>query len=1105
MESKTAVRTQSLKRGQLHPNTPLEENPLSIEYFGNMLIRKQYYGLIERPNTSTDEENNPLARKQSRFRVEPSNGVSDDDNNQLIVRSPSLAKLENPEFQTRWYFKFFLGTVHNNYAFLDNTKEPRALSVCLTDAENHGIQQYRAILWQKSGCRRICFPSIPNKTFNPREVLSYFGMEKIEKHPREIIAPEVQKELLVLEEQEGSVNFKFGVIYAKKGQRTDDEMFGNVKGSDEFVRFLNVLGDTIDLKGWTGYRGGLDVKDNMTGVHSVYTMYEGHEVMFHVSVMLPYSKDTQQVERKRHIGNDIAVIVFVDGEPDEELSFKPSSVRTKFTHVFAVIRYSKRTQSYYLTVFTEENVPAYGPPIPLPAKFTNPQEFRSFLITKLMNGEKAAYVSPVFSNKRQRTLESLISGLQNDQWLKPEKFGLKRAVSHAVTNRENKRAFLELGQTLKVNKIMQGAAPTSVNNVGGLLALKNTPWEPHAVLSNLNRPIICGDNIGNKLLVSCDVGIYLVSEHGARLVFDRSMTACQLSVVEDYGFIMVRIRKHGRIYVLPLSLLTEDRQVPFCRRDCAQFYLKKSKGSHLFSHSRQESPYLVVAIAVGKRLSIYKWAQNGFKKHTDFVVTETPITLTIIHDAKDKLLLCVGLRHRFDIVNVQTKQVTLLKNIVTYRKPKIVSALDIFDEDNPELLLTYSHSSVFVRLRDNITEIVSFFWNNAPKDIVCAFPYILGFSENSIEIRLMVNGNLVHTHCVPHMKLITAKNDIYFTSSLFSSTPTTIRRRSNAQQIGQTFMKIGLSDLAGLNRIQEETVDDIHEIMLRRNIGVSDHHYASNRSLNKLNKLKGANQSDTGPLHVRAYSASGAFCSPVINVRHNKVDITPVHEVNTPPRQSTVDARKQTPSQPTSLESRKSPPTFKPNRTQISPEPQRVPDPDTHPDTSPTTRKSAPAVAPKPTKRIVKSHSSASMEVNRNELKNLYCKQTTVQVLRKDEEERASSLPTSPNKVIFMPKQDMFYSPSQKGARDAKKRSSLNRSNQHLEQVGARHLRNSASIRSLPEASNEQLPHGAPREERQPRVNSTTYETHFGATNSNTWDVALTKHKPLTRHKSTMV
>lgn len=33
--------------------------------------------------------------------------------------------------------------------------------------------------------------------------------------------------LLLLEEQEGSVNFKFGVLYAKAGQTSDDEMFSN--------------------------------------------------------------------------------------------------------------------------------------------------------------------------------------------------------------------------------------------------------------------------------------------------------------------------------------------------------------------------------------------------------------------------------------------------------------------------------------------------------------------------------------------------------------------------------------------------------------------------------------------------------------------------------------------------------------------------------------------------------------------------------------------------------------------------------------------------------------------------------------------------------------
>ena len=55
-------------------------------------------------------------------------------------------------------------------------------------------------------------------------------------------------------------------------------MFGNETGSEEFDQFLDVLGDKIELKGWEGYCGGLDEKDNMTGINSVYTIFEGHEV-----------------------------------------------------------------------------------------------------------------------------------------------------------------------------------------------------------------------------------------------------------------------------------------------------------------------------------------------------------------------------------------------------------------------------------------------------------------------------------------------------------------------------------------------------------------------------------------------------------------------------------------------------------------------------------------------------------------------------------------------------------------------------------------------------------------------------------------------------------
>lgn len=40
---------------------------------------------------------------------------------------------------------------------------------------------------------------------------------------------------------------------------------------------------------------------------------------------------------------------------------------------------------------------------------------------------------------------------------------------------------------------------------------------------------------------------------------------------------------------------------------------------------------------------------------------------------------------------------------------------------------------------------------------VCAFPYLLAFTTNTIEIRLVVNANLVHTLVLPKVCLISAK------------------------------------------------------------------------------------------------------------------------------------------------------------------------------------------------------------------------------------------------------------------------------------------------------------------------------------------------------------
>ncbi len=65
-----------------------------------------------------------------------------------------------------------------------------------------------------------------NKQITVKQILNQFQIE-IDKSPKEIIDPDLQRELLVLEEQEGSINFKFGIVYAKHGQLTDDEMLSN--------------------------------------------------------------------------------------------------------------------------------------------------------------------------------------------------------------------------------------------------------------------------------------------------------------------------------------------------------------------------------------------------------------------------------------------------------------------------------------------------------------------------------------------------------------------------------------------------------------------------------------------------------------------------------------------------------------------------------------------------------------------------------------------------------------------------------------------------------------------------------------------------------------
>jgi len=201
--------------------------------------------------------------------------------------------------------------------------------------------------------------------------------------------------------------YKFGVVYCKAGQTDECDMFSNQEGSPEFEEFMSSIGKKTILKGHPGYAGGLDVKTNTTGTATYITKFKQFEIIFHVSTYLPFmEQNRQQLQRKAHIGNDVVVIVFQDGPTG---GFKPSTISSKFNHVYAVVQPRALGKGpmtkYNFAIVSKSGVRIHGPVLPPPpVVFPQGEEFRQFLLTKLINAERAAYFAPGFAQTRTRRL-----------------------------------------------------------------------------------------------------------------------------------------------------------------------------------------------------------------------------------------------------------------------------------------------------------------------------------------------------------------------------------------------------------------------------------------------------------------------------------------------------------------------------------------------------------------------------------------------------------------------------------------------------------------------------------------------------------------------------
>jgi len=133
-------------------------------------------------------------------------------------------------------------------------------------------------------------------------------------------------------------------------------------------------------------------------------VYQECEIMFHVAPMLPWTEnDEQQIQKKRHIGNDIVVIIYKEGNTP----FSPDCIKSCFNRachvgslldrmcwinrksewlifadVFIVVsKDHEQPGNYRVGVACKAGVGKFGPHLPYPASFPR-EQLRDLLLCK---------------------------------------------------------------------------------------------------------------------------------------------------------------------------------------------------------------------------------------------------------------------------------------------------------------------------------------------------------------------------------------------------------------------------------------------------------------------------------------------------------------------------------------------------------------------------------------------------------------------------------------------------------------------------------------------------------------------------------------------------
>ncbi|CAO3600179.1 unnamed protein product [Absidia cylindrospora] len=366
--------------------------------------------------------------------VEGNNQCDDQQTPSALSSSSSTTsaytKIDHQDAKASWYSELFVGKPYSTFIGYKDT-QPVVLSVLWDTTANNYRCIFRSTLGpglcstidinhsnkedqDKESSSSLPFIQAPTMTKEwEKAIEDAFDIDLSQLIQVDAIFMDTsgfELDLIRLDKDTIHHQFKCGVLYIKMGQCNEDEWFSNDCGSESFHYFLDCLGEKIPLKGYQGWAAGLDTKSGDSGDYTYTSTWQDiYQVTYHVSTLIPSSSnDKQHIQKKRHIGNDIVCIVFVDGNRP----FDPAAIKSQFLHVFIVVHQEEwyGRICWRVEVTCVKDVPLFGPSLSTQV-FFDTTSLHDFLLAKLINAEYAALKAPKFTKPLDRARQGILTNV----------------------------------------------------------------------------------------------------------------------------------------------------------------------------------------------------------------------------------------------------------------------------------------------------------------------------------------------------------------------------------------------------------------------------------------------------------------------------------------------------------------------------------------------------------------------------------------------------------------------------------------------------------------------------------------------------------------------